>query len=46
MTDSWCFTCDHEIRQDINGTGTWVHLHEDDETRCICLEDEIPCDPR
>lgn len=44
MTDSWCFTCDHEIRQDINGT--WVHLHEDDETRCICLEDEIPCDPR
>lgn len=43
MTDRWCFTCDHEIRQTWTG---WVHDDEGDEDGCVCIGDGLKCEPR
>ena len=44
MTERWCFTCDHELKQDIDGN--WVHVYPDDEEDCPCTEDGLECEPR
>jgi hypothetical protein len=43
MTDIWCFTCSHELRQEL--MGGYVHLDRDDLDGCICDEDELECAP-
>ena len=47
MTDIWCFTCGHEIRQEAI-SGNWVHVDYDDvdERICPCAEDGMECEPR
>jgi hypothetical protein len=42
MTDVWCFTCSHEIRQTLDG---WEHIDKDDADRCACTEDGLKCEP-
>jgi hypothetical protein len=42
MTDIWCFTCSHEIRQVLTG---YLHADEDDEDNCVCMADEEECQP-
>ena len=45
MTDIWCFTCDHEIKLNINGR--YGHLNSDDaENGCVCTEEGLECEPR
>lgn len=47
MTDVWCFTCSHEIRQELGGN--WVHVDDDDihpkGTSCVCVLDGLECQP-
>jgi len=43
MTDIWCFTCSHEIRQELSGR--YVHLDADDLLNCPCGDDEEECQP-
>ena len=43
MSDVYCFTCSHEIRQTIDGS--WVHIDGDDERLCVCIADELGCQP-
>jgi len=42
-TDIWCFTCMHEIRQKFGGA--WLHVDEDDELNCVCIKDDLGCQP-
>jgi hypothetical protein len=42
MTDTWCFTCDHEIRETLDG---WKHVDADDTDGCVCVEEELRCQP-
>jgi len=43
MTDVWCFTCSHEIRQTIDGT--WEHVDQDELRHCACAEIGEDCEP-
>ena len=43
MTDIWCFTCSHEIKQGL--TGTYAHLDGADMDGCVCVEEELECAP-
>ena len=42
MTDIWCFTCSHELRQGITG---FTHLDRDDTAGCPCVKDGEECHP-
>ena len=44
MTDIWCFTCSHEIRQGVI-SGWWVHVDDDDADSCPCADDREECQP-
>lgn len=44
MTDIWCFTCSHEIRE-LYPRG-YVHLDPVEAEMCICTEDGEECTPR
>jgi hypothetical protein len=44
MTDIWCFTCRHEIRQKFSGV--WLHVNDDDEANgCPCVDGGEDCQP-
>ncbi len=43
MTDVWCFTCSHELKQTFGES--FLHLDPDDEPGCPCIADEEECGP-
>ena len=44
MTDVWCFTCNHEIREVWPGE-KWKHANGDDYPDCPCVIDGLECQP-
>ena len=42
MSDVWCFTCNHEIRETIDG---YRHIDPDDTRLCVCTEIGEECQP-
>jgi hypothetical protein len=43
MTDIWCFTCPHEIRE-LFPHG-YEHIDSYDAENCVCTERELECQP-
>jgi DNA-directed RNA polymerase subunit N (RpoN/RPB10) len=44
MTDVWCFTCSHEIKEIWPGF-EWVHVDDDDRDDCPCMRYAEKCQP-